>query len=110
MSDRDWAVRTGTFDAAAVESAIPCNPYSMNKLNIRIASGAAELSRDTWNDIGEPGHPFLNADFLRIVEERGVAAPESGWQPLHLVATQEGTDVGLLPLYLKSHSHGDFIY
>lgn len=82
----------------------------MSELKIRIASGAVELSRDTWNDLGEPGHPFLNADFLRIVEECGVAAPESGWQPLHLVASQNGAEVGLLPLYLKTHSHGDFIY
>lgn len=83
----------------------------MSDLKVRIAGSAAGISQDTWNDIGEPGHPFLNGDFLRIVEERGVAAPEGGWQPLHLVATDARSEVvGLLPLYLKSHSHGDFIY
>ncbi|NMG74985.1 GNAT family N-acetyltransferase [Aromatoleum diolicum] len=82
----------------------------MRDLKVRIASSAAEISQDTWNEIGEPGHPFLNGDFLRILEESGVAIPAAGWQPLHLVATQAQSVVGLLPLYLKTHSHGDFIY
>ncbi|NMF90655.1 GNAT family N-acetyltransferase [Aromatoleum petrolei] len=82
----------------------------MNKLTIRIAHGAGDIPREDWSALCEPGHPFLNGDFLRIVEERGVAAPDAGWQPLHLVASEDGAIVGILPLYLKGHSHGDFIY
>ncbi|NMG32335.1 GNAT family N-acetyltransferase [Aromatoleum evansii] len=82
----------------------------MSKLTIRIADGAADIPREAWTALCPPGHPFLNGDFLRIVEEHGVAVPDAGWQPLHLVASEEGAIVGLLPLYLKGHSHGDFIY
>lgn len=58
-----------------------------------------------------PGHPFLNADFLAIVERHGAASPEWGWTPRHLVARDASAAiVGILPVYLKSHSHGDFIY
>ncbi|MCQ6963986.1 GNAT family N-acetyltransferase [Aromatoleum toluolicum] len=82
----------------------------MSKLTIRISDGAADIPREAWTALCAPGHPFLNGDFLRIVEEHGVAVPDAGWQPLHLVASENGTIVGLLPLYLKGHSHGDFIY
>jgi predicted N-acyltransferase len=55
--------------------------------------------------------PFLNADFLAIIERHGAAARAWGWTPCHLVASDAGnTIVGLLPLYVKTHSHGDFIY
>ena len=82
----------------------------MSDLKVRIAGSIGEISQDTWTDLAEPGHPFLNADFLRIVEEHGVAAPEAGWQALHVIATEHRSVVGVLPLYLKTHSHGDFIY
>ncbi|AYH44043.1 GNAT family N-acetyltransferase [Azoarcus sp. DN11] len=82
----------------------------MSNLKIRIAERAADIPHEAWSAFAEPGHPFLNGDFLRIVEEQGVAVPEAGWQPLHLVASEDDAIVGLLPLYLKSHSHGDFIY
>ncbi|MCK2097325.1 GNAT family N-acetyltransferase [Thauera aromatica] len=82
----------------------------MTEPNVRIAGSAAEIPAEAWGDFAAPGDPFLNADFLRIIEASGVVAPDAGWQPLHLLATEDDRVVGLLPLYLKSHSHGDFIY
>lgn len=82
----------------------------MSNLTIRISARAADIPREAWTTLCTPGHPFLNDSFMRILEEHGVAVPEAGWQPLHLVASENGQIVGLLPLYLKGHSHGDFIY
>lgn len=82
----------------------------MNELSVRILDRAADIPAALWTAVGEPGHPFLNADFLRILEAHDVTVPDKGWQPVHLLASQGGAPVGLLPLYLKSHSHGDFIY
>jgi len=82
-------------------------------LNISVSSrsSARAIPGEAWTRLCPVGHPFLNADFLAIVEQHGAAAPESGWTARHLVASDEsGAVVGLLPLYIKSHSHGDFIY
>lgn len=58
-----------------------------------------------------PGHPFLNGDFLRILEAHGAAGRACGWLARHLVATDEhGAVRGILPLYARFNSHGDFIH
>jgi len=66
---------------------------------------------EAWARLAPPGHPFLNADFLSIIERHGAAGPACGWMAQHLVARdQGGAIVGLLPLYLRANSHGDFIH
>ena len=78
---------------------------------VSIVTSAGAIPREAWARLCPAGHPFLNADFLSIIERHGAAARESGWNPRHLVASdEEGRVVGLLPLYAKTHSHGDFIY
>ncbi|MEF8703157.1 MAG: GNAT family N-acetyltransferase [Candidatus Accumulibacter sp. UW26] len=82
-----------------------------SQLSISSSSSAAALSRADWERLCPARHPFLNADFLPILERHGVAAPASGWAARHLLASDaSGVVVGLLPLYVKHHSHGDFIY
>jgi len=44
------------------------------------------------------------------LESGGCVAPETGWTPCHLVATQADQLVGALPLYLKHHSWGEFVF
>ena len=74
-------------------------------------SAADAIPRAAWERLAPPGHPFLNADFLGIVERHGAAGPACGWQAQHLVARDgAGSIVGLLPLYVRSNSHGDFIH
>jgi predicted N-acyltransferase len=80
-------------------------------ISISRAASADAIPRAAWTRLCPPGHPFLNADFLAIIERHGAAARPWGWTPCHLVASDAGnTIVGLLPLYVKTHSHGDFIY
>ncbi|HCZ16733.1 MAG TPA: GNAT family N-acetyltransferase [Candidatus Accumulibacter sp.] len=82
-----------------------------SRLSISTVSAASAIPRAAWPTLCPPGDPFLNADFLAIIERHGAAAREWGWTARHLVASdQQGTVVGLLPLYVKTHSHGDFIY
>ena len=72
---------------------------------------AADVPRAAWERLCPPGHPFLNADFLAILEGHGAAGRHYGWQAQHLlVRDASGEPVGLLPLYLRANSHGDFIH
>ena len=80
-------------------------------ISCRSVRSASAIARQDWNRLCPVGHPFLNADFLSIIERHGAAAREWGWAARHLLASDErGRIVGLLPLYLKTHSHGDVIY
>jgi uncharacterized protein len=82
----------------------------MPPLSIVTANAAGLLERDVWERLCPPGAPFLNGDFLSIMERHETAGRACGWQAQHLVATNEdGAVVGLLPTYLKTNSHGDFV-
>ena len=59
---------------------------------------------------GQPGHPFVAHAFLDALEESGSATARAGWAPHHLVARQEGRVVGVMPLYLKGHSQGEYVF
>jgi uncharacterized protein len=53
------------------------------------------------------GHPIVNEAFLGLMERTGVLSAQ-GWQALHL-ALHEGEEcVGLMPLYVKHDSIGEF--
>ena len=55
--------------------------------------------------------PFLRHAFLAALEHSGSACAESGWLPLHLSCRDDdGSLAGALPLYLKSHSYGEFVF
>lgn len=53
----------------------------------------------------KPAYPFLRPAFLEALEETGAVGGESGWQPLFRV-----DDTALLPLYLKHHSQGEYVF
>ncbi|WP_374570932.1 GNAT family N-acetyltransferase [Phenylobacterium sp.] len=75
----------------------------------------AEIGREAWDACaGNPdyaGNPFVSYDFLDILEEAGCAVERTGWGPQHLaVADEEGRVGAVAPLYLKSHSQGEYIF
>ena len=61
-------------------------------------------------DGGRPRYPFLTHAFLRALEDSGSAVPGEGWGPQHLVARVDGAVVGVMPLYVKGHSQGEYIF
>ncbi len=91
-------------------------------LTLSIVEGLSGVDRASWNAVanppGQPYDPFLDWDFLEGLEASGCAAPRTGWRPRHLLAHVGGDKgsggarrlVGAAPLYLKSHSRGEFIF
>lgn len=83
----------------------------MTRITISRHAHAEAIPREVWTQVCPPGDPFLNADFLAILERHGAAGRECGWLARHLLASNDqGAVLGLLPLYLRSNSHGDFIH
>ena len=61
-------------------------------------------------DGGPPLDPFTTHAFLTTLETSGSATAGTGWAPHHMIARVNGEVVGALPLYLKSHSQGEYIF
>jgi len=55
-------------------------------------------------------HPFTQYEFFDAVEGSGSASARTGWRPLHLVVERERRIEGILPLYLKNHSQGEYVF
>lgn len=83
----------------------------MTHIKISAVDGAGAIGQAAWARLAPPGHPFLNDSFLAILERHGTAGRRWGWLPHHLLArTADGEVAGILPLYFKSNSHGEFIH
>ena len=85
------------------------------RLEIRLINSLDEVSAEEWNAVAnppsEPYDPFLSWQFLQAMEESGATSPETGWAPHHIIIEQAGRGLcGAMPLYLKSHSQGEFVF
>lgn len=78
----------------------------------KILTRISEVSEQAWDALpGVQGHPFLSWRFLNALEESGCAVEETGWAPRHIWLCQtDGTPVGAMPLYAKSHSQGEYVF
>ncbi len=86
---------------------------------IRAAASIGAFTEDEWaslagstRDDEENGYnPFISYDFLKILEESGCAVGRSGWQGHHLrLETPDGSLLGAVPCYVKSHSQGEYVF
>ena len=79
---------------------------------LTVSRRIAEIGREAWDACAAPtGNPFVSYDFLDIAEAAGCAVERTGWGPQHLsVEDEAGAVAAVMPLYLKSHSQGEYIF
>jgi uncharacterized protein len=84
-------------------------------MQARIATSAAAIGAEAWNALANPDgaadpHPFTRHEFFAALEESKSATARTGWQACHLVLEQAGEIRALMPLYLKNHSQGEYVF
>jgi hypothetical protein len=80
-------------------------------VSIRVARSLAEVDAAEWNALVTCGEPFLRHEFLHALEESGCATAQTGWDPHFLLhRDRTGRLDGAMPLYLKAHSWGEFVF
>lgn len=68
-----------------------------------------EVEPSQWNALTN-NEQLLSHAFFSAIESPPNACPETGWAAHHLIAQEQERVVGLLPLYLKSHSRGEYVF
>ncbi len=68
-----------------------------------------ELDASGWNRLAG-SQPFVQYAFLQGLYQTGCAAGPTGWAPHYLLMRRDGALVGAMPLYLKSHSRGEYVF
>lgn len=78
---------------------------------VRVLRSIHEVSATDWNSLELHGQPFLRHEFLAALEDTHCASIRTGWAPQHLLLLDEARQLrGAIPLYLKSHSFGEFVF
>jgi predicted N-acyltransferase len=78
---------------------------------VRIAEALADVPASSWDACAGSDNPFLSHAFLEAMEASGSAAARTGWLPQHvLVEDDDGRLLAAAPLYLKSHSQGEYVF
>lgn len=96
-------------------------PENGARLRIRVSNGIGAIDGKEWDACANPDsagdksavpeNPFISHAFLKALETSGSAAPKTGWAPHHLLLEDDGgLLLGAIPLYLKSHSYGEYVF
>ena len=81
----------------------------MSRLSLRTVDSLAAIAPASWDAlVGD--RPLVSHAFLHALHETGCASPETGWTPRYLTAWRGETLAGAMPLYLKSHSYGEYVF
>ncbi len=68
------------------------------------------ISAHEWNAVAGTDYPFTRHEFLHALETTGCTNTASGWQPQHLLVSREQQLIAVMPLYLKTHSYGEYVF
>ncbi len=80
-------------------------------LTLRWSKRIKHIDEAAWNALSvHLATPFFEWEWLRLLEESGSAVETNGWLPHHLTLWREDRLVAAAPLYIKSHSAGEFVF
>lgn len=83
----------------------------LGQYQLEILDHLSSLSLEEWNKLtGPDAGPFTKYEFLSSLEETGCVGGNTGWQIAHLILRKDGRLVGAMPLYIKQHSYGEFVF
>lgn len=78
---------------------------------LRLAEGVTKIERSAWEACAGHGNPSLSYDFLVAMERSGSVGRGTGWMPRPLtLESADGILLAAAPLYVKSHSYGEYIF
>jgi predicted N-acyltransferase len=86
----------------------PSSPFE-----IRLLDHPGAVDALMWDELlaSEPDpSPFMRHAYLAALHESGSATERTGWQPCFVTLWHKGTLQAACPLYVKSHSYGEYVF
>ena len=78
-------------------------------IEFSVTDSIQQLTAAEWDALHD-GHPALRHAFLAALECSQSVGGSSGWNAQHFVGRMGGKVVAALPLYLKHHSYGEYVF
>ncbi|WP_417594879.1 GNAT family N-acetyltransferase [Oceanospirillum sp.] len=80
-------------------------------MKIRFIDQISQISEAHWQQLNNhDNNPFIGKAFLQALETSGAASEKSGWKPHHLIAESGDNLIAFMPLYIKTHSYGEYVF
>ncbi|CUK15149.1 putative protein involved in methicillin resistance [Shimia thalassica] len=87
-------------------------------IEIEMHQGLGTIAASDWDACacpeavagGRANDPFTTYRFLKAIEDSGSVGPGTGWQPRYLTARANDEVIACAPLYVKSHSQGEYVF
>ena len=81
-------------------------------MKIHFIESIKNIDETIWNNLVDSNYPFMQHSFLLSLEESKCVGEGTGWYTFHLVVKEEEKEdvIALMPLYIKTDSHGEFIF
>jgi uncharacterized protein len=86
-------------------------PDGGESITIRLVEHISDVPAADWDACAGTANPFLSYAFLSTLEASRSSIAETGWAPRHVIAEDSaGRVIGVVPMYLKSHSYGEYVF
>jgi len=87
----------------------------VSDLTVTLAESIAAVPAADWDALAAPGtgrpdDPFTTHRFLLALEASGSTGPGTGWLARPLLVHRGAQMIAAAPLYVKSHSQGEYIF
>ena len=79
-------------------------------MQTQLVTSIREIDPEAWNALTGDNDPFVEHAFLLALEDSGSVGRGTGWLPQHVVLNDEGRLIAALPMYLKEHSYGEYVF
>jgi predicted N-acyltransferase len=78
-------------------------------IRLQVLESLRDVDPAQWDALAG-AQPFLRHAFLTALHDTGCAAAATGWAPFYLSLWRDGVLTGAMPLYVKSHSRGEYVF
>ncbi len=79
-------------------------------LTLKLHNAIAGIGQAAWDGLREDDNPFTAYAYLEALETTRCVGGRTGWQPAHLSLSDETGIHGVMPLYVKSNSMGEYVF
>ncbi|MDH5490783.1 MAG: GNAT family N-acetyltransferase [Myxococcales bacterium] len=79
-------------------------------MQVEFVQELARVPAEAWDALVGEDDPFVEHAFLSLLEQSGSVGGRTGWHPRHVLVRHAGRLVGALPLYVKEHGYGEYIF
>lgn len=79
-------------------------------MEIDFVNSIDKINEVTWQSLAPTNSPFINYQFFKALENSQSVCTEKGWQPHHLLCSNDNNVSAIMPMYIKQHSWGEYVF